>query len=78
VTGTDTPHGALPPVPAAGDHVAGGHGHADHGGSGGHDAEHAQEALGPVDWRAWGAGVLGTAAAGVVVIALYLASHQGS
>lgn len=78
MTGTDTTPVAPPPVDGAGDHVAGGHGHADHGGSGGHDAGHAQEVLGPVDWRAWGAGLLGAAAAGAVAIALYLASHPGT
>jgi len=77
VAGNDAalePHAA---PPAADDHDADGHGHADHGDTGGHDASHAQEALGPIDWRAWGAGVLGAVAAGVVAVALYLASHPG-
>ena len=44
------------------------HGLGDHGETHGHDDHaHAEEAaLGPVDWPAWGAGVLG-AAAGLLV-----------
>ena len=43
----------------------------------GHDA-HAQEPLGPVDWAAWGAGLLGAAAAGIIAVALYLAANAGT
>ena len=71
---TIDPHAAAQP---AGDHDEGGHGHSDHGGGSGHDASHAQEPLGPIDWRAWGAGALGAVAAGVVAVALYLSSHPG-
>jgi hypothetical protein len=35
------------------------------------DHRHAEEALGPIDWRAWGAAVLG-AASGVVVLVGFL------
>ena len=75
MAGTDAtpePHADAEPT---GEQEAGGHGHADHGGVGGHDAAHAQEPLGPIDWRAWGAGALGAVAAGVIAVALYLASH---
>jgi hypothetical protein len=45
----------------AADGMVGSHGSADdHGDTHGHDDHgHGSEALGPVDWRAWGAGVLG-------------------
>ena len=65
-------------------HVGGGHDHEhatghDHAdaGAAGHGESHDGDALGPIDWRAWGAGVLGAVAAGVVAVALYLASHPG-
>lgn len=77
MAGTDAtldPHADAQP---AGDHAAGGHGHADHGTGGGHDASNAQEPLGPIDWRGWGAGALGAVAAGVIALALYLSSHPG-
>ena len=45
-----------------------------HGAAVAHDS-HAQEPLGPVDWAAWGAGLLGAAVAGIIAVALYLASH---
>jgi hypothetical protein len=43
------------------------HGHAGHDEHGEHAA-----ALGPVDWFAWGAGILGVAAGLVVAFCLYL------
>lgn len=43
----------------------------------GHDS-HAQEPLGPIDWPAWGAGLLGAAAAAIVAVALYLAARPGT
>ena len=48
------------------------HGHEEHGG---HD-EHADHGvpLGPVDWAAWGAGVLGAAAGLAVAVCLYVAT----
>ncbi|MCU0483412.1 MAG: hypothetical protein MUC54_03945 [Chloroflexi bacterium] len=48
------------------------HGHEEHGG---HD-EHAGHgaALGPIDWAAWGAGVVGVAAGLAVVGALVVAT----
>lgn len=75
MTGDDVVTDAHDVALSATEHDAGGHGHADHGDDGGHDAGHAQEPLGPIDWHAWGAGVLGAVAAGVVAVALYLASH---
>ncbi len=77
MAGNDAALEAHAAAPSVTDHDAGGHGHADHGDGGGHDAGHAQEPLGPIDWRAWGAGALGAVAAGVVAVALYLASHPG-
>jgi hypothetical protein len=65
----DTAHG----------HAAGAHdtianeGHGDEIGHGaGHGDEHASEALGPIDWRAWLAGVVGAAAGLLVALALAL------
>jgi len=50
------------------------HGLGDHGETHGHDDHaHAEEPLGPVDWPAWGAGVLGVALGLVVVWAFILA-----
>ena len=46
-----------------------GHGHAEHGEHG----EHAT-ALGPIDWFAWGAGILGVGAGLVVAFCLYLST----
>jgi hypothetical protein len=43
-----------------------GHGHDEHG-------EHAEK-LGPVDWAAWGAGLLGVAAGLAVAACLYLST----
>ncbi len=45
------------------------HGHAGHDEHGEHAA-----ALGPIDWPAWGAGVLGVGAGLVVAFCLYLAT----
>jgi hypothetical protein len=80
VAGADTTHDAPAAAEATRRHDAGGHGHADHGSAsdGGHDAEHAQAPLGPVDWRAWGFALLGAAAAGVIALSLYLASTASS
>ncbi len=51
------------------------HGLEDHGETHGHDDHgHAEEPLGPVDWPAWGAGVLGVALGLVVVWAFILAN----
>lgn len=55
--------------------AADGQGHGDHGATTGHDVGHAQEPLGPVDWRAWGAACLGAVGAVVTALALYAASH---
>jgi hypothetical protein len=51
----------------AGHHGDGGHGdgHGDHGGP----------ALGPIDWAAWGAALVGLIVALVIAAALYLAQH---
>jgi hypothetical protein len=48
-----------------------------HGAAVGHDS-HAQEPLGPVDWAAWGAGILGAGVAGIIAVALYLAANPGT
>ena len=42
---------------------AGGHGHDDHG----HEEGHGIGALGPIDWRMWGIGVVGVVSALIVV-----------
>lgn len=38
----------------------------------GHGDGHAREALGPIDWRAWLAGIVGVAAGLLVALALVL------
>ncbi len=63
------PAPAAPPAGHGGAH-AGAHGAAEDG----HGDHGAGAQLGPVDWKAWGAGVLGVAAAAIVTICLYLAS----
>jgi hypothetical protein len=57
------------PEPGEDDHV---HGHEEHAG---HD-EHADhgEALGPIDWPAWGAGILGVGAGLAVAFCLYVST----
>lgn len=44
----------------------GGHGHAEHG--------HADEALGPIEWSQWAAGLVGVAAGALVAVAFALSS----
>jgi len=46
-----------------------GHGHAGHGEHGDH-----AEKLGPIDWAAWGAGMLGVGAGLVVAACLYIST----
>ena len=46
-----------------------GHGRADHDEHGDH-----AEKLGPIDWRAWGAGLLGVGAGVAVAVCLYLST----
>jgi len=55
-------------------HAGGAQGHHDdaHGDAHGHDGE----TLGPIDWRAWGAMVLGLALGVVVLGVLYLSINQ--
>jgi hypothetical protein len=48
------------------------HGHEEHAGHDEH-GEHA-EPLGPFDWAAWGAGILGIGAGLVVALCLYVAT----
>ncbi len=57
-------------TPAAADPHAGDAHHTDaHDGAVGHDApDHHEEPLGPIDWRAWGAGVLGVVLGLVVAV----------
>ncbi len=51
------------------------HGLGDHGETHGHDDHaHLEETLGPVDWPAWGAGVLGVVAGLVVAWAFILSN----
>jgi hypothetical protein len=51
------------------------HGLGDHGSSHGHDDHgHDDSALGPVDWPAWGAGLLGVALGLAVAWAFVLAN----
>lgn len=45
---------------------AAGHGHDDHG--------HAADTLGPIDWKMWGAGLLGLIAAAAVAAGVVLAT----
>lgn len=45
------------------------HGHAGHDDHGAHAAE-----LGPLDWKAWGAGILGVGAGLAVALCLYLST----
>ena len=62
-------------------HAAAGHDAITHaGGAQGHHEDahgdahgHGDEALGPIDWRAWGAAALGIASAGAVVAVLLVA-----
>jgi hypothetical protein len=61
---SDTTHDDHPPAHEPDD---AGHGHAGHDEHG----EHAT-ALGPVDWFAWGAGILGVGAGLAVAFCLYL------
>jgi hypothetical protein len=63
---SDTPHDDHPPAHEPDD--------ADHG-HGGHD-EQGQHAptLGPIDWFAWGAGILGVGAGLVVAFCLYVST----
>jgi len=68
---SDTISDDHPPI-----HEVGESGHADgHEEHGGHD-EHADHgvALGPIDWAAWGAGILGAAAGLAVAVCLYVAT----
>ncbi|MFI5261550.1 MAG: hypothetical protein ACHQZR_03225 [Candidatus Limnocylindrales bacterium] len=43
---------------------------------GGHDAHDEGDPLGPLDARAWGAGILGVATGGLVAFLLYLVSYH--
>jgi hypothetical protein len=54
-------------------HATDAHGDDGHGGHG----EHEDEPLGPIDWPAWGAAVLGIVAALVAAGALYLSLNPG-
>ncbi len=61
-------HGAHVPDQHGEDHGQANDGHA-------HDAHgHADEALGPIDWTMWGAGVLGVVAALIIVAGFALAT----
>jgi hypothetical protein len=62
---SETTHDDHPPVPEP-DDTGGGHGNAEH-------EEHGN-AAGPIDWRAWGAGLLGVGAGLAVAVCLYAAT----
>ncbi len=63
---SETTHADHPPAHEPDD---AGHGHAGHDEHGDH-----AETLGPIDWRAWGAGLLGVGAGVVVAACLYLST----
>jgi hypothetical protein len=63
---SDTTHDDHPPAHEPDD---AGHGHDGHDEHGSHGAE-----LGPIDWRAWGAGIIGVGAGLVVAFCLYVAT----
>jgi hypothetical protein len=77
-TTSPDPHGSDAMAgPHGSDAMAGPHGAADHGEDHGHD-DHAHgedDALGPLDLLAWGAGVLGIAAG--LAVALVMAASTG-
>lgn len=55
------------------------HGLGDHGEDHGHDDHaHAEEALGPIDWPAWGAGLLGVVIGMVITWAFVLSKVVAS
>lgn len=51
-------------------HVGGGHDHDEM-----HPDGHAEPALGPIDWAAWGVSLLGVCFGGVIALALFLVTH---
>jgi hypothetical protein len=63
---SDTTHDEHPP---AHEPDEGGHGHGGHDEDGGHGT-----ALGPIDWAAWGAGILGVGAGLAVAVCLFVAT----
>jgi hypothetical protein len=66
---SDTTHDDHPP---AHEPDEAGHGHAGHDEHGDHGP-----ALGPIDWAAWGAGVVGVGAGLVVAVCLYITTALG-
>jgi hypothetical protein len=40
-----------------------------------HSDEHAEPALGPIDWGAWGVSLLGVGLGGVIALALFLVAR---
>jgi hypothetical protein len=66
---SDTTHDDHPPAHEPDD---AGHGHAGHDEHGDHGT-----ALGPIDWAAWGAGVVGVGAGLVVAVCLYITTALG-
>lgn len=63
---SDTTHDEHPPAHEPDD---GGHGHGGHDEDDGHGT-----ALGPIDWTAWGAGILGVGAGLAVAACLFVAT----
>jgi hypothetical protein len=74
---SDTSHDDHPPAHEP-DEAGHAHGHEEHGGHDEH-ADHDEHGdhgvpLGPVDWAAWGAGIVGAAAGIAVAVCLYVAT----
>jgi hypothetical protein len=63
---SETTHDDHPPADEPGDA-----GHGDGHGDGHGEHEEHGTALGPIDWRAWGAGLLGVGAGLAVAVCLY-------
>ena len=68
---SESTHDDHPPVHEP-DDAGHAHGHEEHGGHDEHD-EHGAS-LGPIDWPAWGAGLVGIAAGLAVAAALYVST----
>ena len=68
---SESTHDDHPPVHEP-DDAGHAHGHEEHGGHDEHD-EHGAS-LGPIDWAAWGAGLVGVAAGLAVAAALYVST----
>jgi hypothetical protein len=54
------------------EHMAAGHAHEDD-----HSEDHGEEPLGPVDWGAWGASLVGIGAGALVALAMFVGIARG-